>query len=79
MRIKTPPTRKTSSIALANGQLWKTKDSYIKIVKLGNRLLDYQMLRQLGQIRRTQTTVLETMEKYLKTNKARLVEGDSRN
>jgi len=37
------------------------------------------MMRELGQARRTQTSSIETMEKYLKTNEGRLVKGNSRN
>ena len=79
MRTTTAHNRKTSSPALAKGQLWKTKESYIQITDIGKTLVDYRMMRKLGQMRRTQTTVHATMEDYLKTNKARLVEGASRN
>ena len=65
--------------ALASGQLWKTETAYIQIVDLGKRLIDYRMMRELGQARRTQTSSIETMEKYLKTNEGRLVKGNSRN
>ena len=65
--------------ALARGQLWKTENGYIQIVDLGKRLIDYRMMRQLGQSRRTQTSTIETMEQYLKTNEARLMKGNSRN
>lgn len=65
--------------ALASGQLWKTENAYIQIVDLGKRLIDYRMMRQLGQSRRTQTSSIETMENYLKTNEARLIKGNSRN
>jgi hypothetical protein len=65
--------------ALANGQLWKTEDAYIQIVELGKRLIDYRMMRQLGQSRRTQTSTIEMMENYLKKNEARLVKGNFRN
>jgi hypothetical protein len=77
--VKMKTNRKKSLPALANGQLWKTDNAYIQIVELGKRLIDYRMMRQLGQARRTQTSSIETMEKYLKTNEARLVRGNSRN
>jgi hypothetical protein len=77
--VKIKTNRKKSLPALANGQLWKTENAYIQIVELGKRLIDYRMMRQLGQARRTQTSSIETMEKYLKTNEARLVKGNSRN
>ena len=71
--------RKKSRPALANGQLWKTDSAYIQIVELGKRLIDYRMMRELGQARRIQTSSIETMENYLKTNEAHLVRGNSRN
>ena len=79
MRATTAHKRKTSSPALAKGQLWKTKQGYIQITDIGKSLVDYRMMKKLGQMRRTQTTVHATMELYLKTNKARLMEGASRN
>jgi hypothetical protein len=77
--VKIKANRKKSLPALANGQVWKTETAYIQIVELGKRLIDYRMMRQLGQSRRTQTSSIETMENYLKTNEARLVKGNSRN
>ena len=77
--VKMKANRKKALPALANGQLWKTDTAYIQIVELGKRLIDYRMMRELGQSRRTQTSSIETMENYLKTNEARLVKGNSRN
>jgi hypothetical protein len=77
--VKMKANRKKAMPALANGQLWKTEDAYIQIVELGKRLIDYRMMRQLGQSRRTQTSSIEMMENYLKKNEARLVKGNSRN
>jgi hypothetical protein len=77
--VKIKANSKKALPALANGQVWKTENAYIQIVELGKRLIDYRMMRQLGQSRRTQTSSIETMENYLKTNEARLVKGNSRN
>jgi len=77
--VKVKANRKKAWPGLANGQLWKTASAYIQIVELGKRLIDYRMMRELGQIRRIQTSSIETMESYLKTNEARLVKGNSRN
>jgi hypothetical protein len=59
---------------LAKGQLWKTEDAHIQIVELGKMLVHYKMLRDLRQMRRTQMSRIDTMEGYLKTNRAQLVE-----
>jgi hypothetical protein len=77
--VKIKANTKKALPALANGQVWKTETAYIQIVELGKRLIDYRMMRQLGQSRRTQTSSIETMENYLKSNEARLVKGNSRN
>jgi hypothetical protein len=77
--VKLKVNRKKSWPALANGQLWKTENAYIQIVELGKRLIDYRMMRELGQTRRIQTSSIETMEKYLKAHEAQLVKGNSRN
>ena len=77
--MKIRANSKKSRPVLANGQLWKTENAYIQIVELGKRLIDYRMMRELGQTRRIQTSSIETMEKYLQTNEARLVKGNSRN
>ena len=79
MNIKANGTGKKFSPPLAKGQRWKTKDAYIDIIQLGKTLIDYRLLRELGQRRRTQTTTFKSMEDYLKAHAARLVKGHSRN
>ncbi len=79
MGVKIKSNRKKSLPALASGQLWKTDTAYIQIVELGKRLIDYRMMRELGQSRRTQTSSIETMEHYLKAHEGRLVKGNARN
>jgi len=66
---------KKSSPALAKGQLWSTAKGHIQIVELGKMLVHYKMLRDLRQMRRTQMSRIDTMEGYLKTNRAQLVES----
>jgi hypothetical protein len=66
-RRKLPPP-------IAKGQLWKTKDAHIQIVDRGRMLVHYKILRELGQMRRTQMSRIESMEDYLKANKALLVD-----
>jgi hypothetical protein len=66
---------KKSTPALAKGQLWKTEQGHIQIGDLGKMLVHYKMLRDLRQMRRTQMSRIDTMEGYLKTNRAQLVES----
>ncbi len=72
LRAKKTTTRKRPS--LAKGQIWKTKDFHVQIVELGNILVHYKIMKDLGQMRRTQMSRIENMEDYLRTNKAQLVE-----
>ena len=65
---------KKSTPALAKGQLWRTEKGHIQIVDLGKMLVHYKMLKELHQMRRTQMSRIDTMEGYLKTNRAQLVE-----
>src|SRR6266571_1618318 len=74
VRTKTNRTKKPSP-ALAKGQLWKMDHTHIQIVDLGKMLVHYKMLRDLGQMRRTQMSRIESMEDYLKTNEAQLVKA----
>jgi hypothetical protein len=62
---------------LAKGQLWSTAKGHIKIVELGKMLVHYKMLRDLRQMRRTQMSRIDTMEAYLKTNRAHLAEDSA--
>jgi hypothetical protein len=79
MTTKAKGAGKKFSPALAKGQRWKTKDAYIEIIQLGKTLIDYKLLRDLSQKRRTQTTTFKSMEDYLKINEASLIKGRSRN
>jgi hypothetical protein len=65
---------KNSTPALANGQVWRTEEVHIRIVELGKLLVHYKMLRDLRQMRRTQVSRIDTMQGYLKTNGAQLVD-----
>ena len=77
--MKSNVKEKGSCPALAKGQLWKLNNAYVEIVELGKRLIHYRMVRQLGQMRRTQTSGIDAMESYLKANEAELVKGPSAN
>lgn len=63
----------------AKGQLWKINDAYIQIVERGKMLIHYKMLKKLGQMQtKTRMSTIDTLESYLKTNRARLVTKGSR-
>ena len=77
IQLKMKTNQKTPSPALAKGQLWSTAKGHIKIVELGKMLVHYKLLRDLRQMRRTQMSRIDTMEGYLKTNRAQLVESSA--
>jgi hypothetical protein len=67
-------TRTTLLPPLVKGQIWKTASVYIQIWHIGKRLIDYRMLKQLGQKAvRTQTTAIDTLNEYLKFHSAVLI------
>jgi hypothetical protein len=63
--------------ALAKGQLWRTQKGHIRIVDIGKMLVHYKLLRDVRQMRRTQMSRIDTMEGFLKTNGAQLVESSA--
>ena len=75
MQSKMKTKGKKSSPALAKGQLWSTAKGHVRIVDLGKMLVHYKLLRDLRQMRRTQMSRIDSMEVFLKTNQAQLVEG----
>ncbi len=75
MKRRAAQNRIKSSPELAKGQLWKMKGAHIQIVGRGKMLVEYKMLRNPGDMRRTQMTELATLEGYLRTNRAKLVKG----
>lgn len=65
---------------LAKGQVWKTGAAAIEIVALGKRFIHYKVAPQFGLGRvSAQVSGIEAMANYLKTHKAELVAGPSRN
>ena len=63
-----------SLLPLATGQLWTTDTGYIQIWHIGKRLIDYKMMREPGRKAvRTQATLIDTLQEYLKTQKAVLI------
>jgi hypothetical protein len=59
---------------LANGQVWKTEKGYVHIWHIGKRLVDYKMMKQPGKKAvRTQVTGIDTLQQYLRSQKAVLV------
>ncbi len=75
MRLSPEKSVTNKTPQLANGQIWKTKDFLVQIVQLGKVLVHYKLLKDVGQMRRVQISRIESMEEYLRTNGACLLEA----
>ena len=60
---------------LQNGQIWQMEDSNLHIQLVGKRLVHYKLFR--GDTKRTPISLSgkEALEKYLKQNKATLLQA----
>lgn len=68
---------KSPSLPLAAGQVWKLKDRYLRVSRVGKTLVEYKLMRKLGQRAvQSQMASQAIVLKYLKANKARLVLDD---
>jgi len=63
---------------LAKGQLWKTEKGYVQIRDIGKRFIDYKILKEPGKkAMRTHATGIDTLQEYLTSQKAVLVNAPS--
>ncbi len=69
------PKRRFPLKPLETGQVWRMEDSRLHIERVGKRLVHYKLFR--GQAKRTPSSLSnkESVERYLKDNKAVLVQG----
>ena len=71
-----PAKRKGRSADLVKGQIWKVKETYVQIVDAGKTLIHYTMSpkpRQRGL--RVHMATRETVQEFLRSNRAKLVES----
>ena len=70
-------TLKTITVVpLVKGQVWKVNDGYVQIVEIGKRLIHYKMFKgQQSRAVPVKMTSLNTVQDYLKSNRAALVKG----
>jgi hypothetical protein len=67
-------TRQKAAVGLEKGQLWKLDNTYIQIVELGKRLIQYRILKQPNQKGvLTRMIGFDALISYLRTNRAILV------
>jgi len=69
------PKRRLPLKPLETGQLWRMEDSRLHIERVGKHLVHYKLFK--GQAKRTPLSLSnkENVERYLKDNKAVLVQG----
>jgi hypothetical protein len=61
--------------ALAKGQLWKMNHAYVQIVESGKQLVQYKMMKSLGETWvKAKMSEIDTLWRYLSSRQARLVE-----
>jgi hypothetical protein len=67
-------SKQTAPVLLAKDQLWKVNEGYVHIVELGKNLVHYKMSNSRQQRGvSVKMTRINTVEKYLKSNRAVLV------
>ena len=76
MKSKKKVSAKELAKELEKGQIWKLPDSHIEILEIGKRLTHYRHFRTLDAKRvPIQLTGISTIQAYLKTHKAILVDS----
>ena len=61
----------------AKGQLWQTDRGFVAIEHVGKRLIDYRLLKKLGEKRvRSQMVAVGDLVNFLEANAGHLFTGD---
>ncbi len=60
---------------LQNGQVWRMADSHLHVDLVGKHLVHYRLVKNEAKRTPMSLSNIKTVEKYLKTNKAVLVQG----
>ena len=67
--------RKSASLVLVKGQIWKLQDSHIEILEMGKRLTSYKHFRTLdNRSAPTQLANIQSVQEMLTTHKAVLLD-----
>ena len=61
--------------SLATGQVWRMEDSHLHVDLVGKHLVHYKLIRRDAKRTPMSLSNKKTVEKYLKANKAVLVQG----
>ena len=60
---------------LTTGQVWRMEDSHLHVDLVGKHLVHYKLIKRDAKRTPMSLSNKKTVEKYLKTNKAVLVQG----
>ena len=60
---------------LETGQVWRMEDSHLHVDLVGKHLVHYKLIKHEAKRTPMSLSNIKTVEKYLKVNKAVLVEG----
>jgi len=61
--------------SLETGQTWRMQDSLLHINLVGKRLVHYKLVKPAAKRTPTSLSSIQTVEKYLRENKAVLIQG----
>ena len=67
---------RANSFVFAKGQVWKTERGFVAIDRVGKRLMDYRLLKKLGQKAvRSQMSTHAGLADFLQANAGHLIKG----
>ncbi len=67
--------RRLPAAPLASGQVWQMQDSHLHVDLVGKHLVHYKLIRRDAKRTPMSLSNKKTVEKYLKDNKAVLIQG----
>lgn len=71
----TKPARRSPRQPLEGGQLWRLGDANLKVEMVGKLLVHYKLAKPNAVRVATSISSITTLEKYMKANKAVLVQS----
>jgi hypothetical protein len=66
---------RTPAAPLTTGQVWRMEDSHLHVDLVGKHLVHYKLIKRDAKRTPMSLSNKKSVEKYLKTNKAVLVQG----
>ena len=69
-----PQKSRTIAQPLQTGQIWKMQDANLHVEEVGKRLVHYKLFKNEAKRARTSLSGIDVVEKYLRKNKAVLIQ-----